>query len=299
MNFPKTCIVIAGPTAVGKTAFAIEIAKTFHTQIISADSRQCYRELSVGVGKPTAAQLSEVKHYFINSYSIQQEVHAGLFEQYALAAAEEIFRYNDIAVLVGGTGLYINAFCDGLDEVPLVLPDVRNGVITSYKEHGLEWLQQQVMMNDPAYFNDGEIQNPQRLMRALEVKLSTGRSIRTFHTRQKKTREFSIVKFGLELDKQILHHQINQRVDEMMENGLVEEVLRLIPFKHLTALNTVGYKEFFAYLDGQISLNEATDLVKKNTRLYAKRQMTWFKKDLCIKWIHPHNYAAVKEFIDL
>ena len=290
--------MIAGPTAVGKTAFAIEVAKTFHTRIISADSRQCYRELTIGVGKPSASQLSEIKHYFINSHSIQQEVHAAMFEQYALAAAEEIFKNNDIAILVGGTGLYINAFCEGLDHVPVVLPEVREGIITSYKEYGLEWLQRQVEINDPDYFRDGEMLNPQRLMRTLEVKLSTGRSIRSFQTRQKKHREFSIIKFGLELERPILHHQINQRVDEMMDNGLLEEVRELIPFNELNALNTVGYKELFAYLDGQISLDEAIDLVKKNTRLYAKRQMTWFKKDLSIKWIHPHNYAAVEEFLN-
>jgi tRNA dimethylallyltransferase len=297
-NPPPHCIVIVGPTAVGKTAFAIEVAASLHTRIISADSRQCYRELNIGVGKPSPAQLEAVKHYFINSHTIHEEVHAAIFEQYALAAAAEIFLNNNIAVVAGGTGLYVNAFCNGMDEVPVVVPGIRNNIINSYKEKGLEWLQQQVAENDLEYFNDGEILNPQRLMRTLEVKLSTGRSIRSFHTQQKKERPFTAIKIGLELPRKLLNDQIAQRVDEMVENGLEEEVKNLLPYRNFNALNTVGYKELFAYFDGQSTFSEAINLIKKNTCQYAKRQMTWFKKDAAIKWIAPGNHSEISELLD-
>lgn len=294
----SSCIVIVGPTAVGKTAFALELAKNLHTRIISADSRQCYLELNIGVGKPSVQQLQLVKHYFINSHSIHQEVNAALFEQYALAAVTEIFNTAMHAVVVGGTGLYVDALCNGMDDVPLIVPEIRNNVISFYKENGLEWLQEEVKSTDPEYFNVAEILNPQRLMRALEVKLSTGRSILSYHTRQKKKRDFSIIKIGLELPKDILYYQINRRVDEMIKDGLEEEVSNLFPFKNLNALNTVGYKELFSFFDGKISFTEAIDLIKKNTRQYAKRQMTWFKKDTLIRWIHPGDHAAIIKLID-
>lgn len=294
----SSCIVIVGPTAVGKTAFALELAKKLHTEIISADSRQCYRELNIGVGKPSAQQLQQVKHYFINSHSIHQEVNAALFEQYALAAVTEIFKTAMHAVVVGGTGLYVDAFCNGMDDVPLIVPKIKNNVISSYKENGLGWLQEEVKSTDPEYFKVAETLNPQRLMRALEVKLSTGRSILSYHTRQKKNRDFSIIKIGLELPKDILYNQINNRVDEMIKDGLEEEVSNLFPFKNLNALNTVGYKELFSFFDGKISFTESIDLIKKNTRQYAKRQMTWFKKDNLVRWIYPRDHTAIVKLIE-
>lgn len=298
MNSIPICIVIVGPTAVGKTVFALELAKKLHTKIISADSRQCYRELNIGVGKPSAQQLQQVKHYFINSHSIHQEVNAALFEQYALAAVTEIFKTAMHAVVVGGTGLYVDAFCNGMDDVPLIVPEIRNIVISFYKENGLGWLQEEVKSNDPEYFKVAETLNPQRLMRALEVKLSTGRSILSYHTRQKKNRDFSIIKIGLELPKDILYNQINRRVDEMIKDGLEEEVSNLFPSKNLNALNTVGYKEMFSFFDGKISFTESIDLIKKNTRQYAKRQMTWFKKDKLVRWIHPGDHTAIIKLIE-
>ena len=297
MSKIPTCVVIVGPTAVGKTAFAIEIARALQSQIISADSRQCYRELNIGVGKPPEAQLRQVKHYFINSHSIQQEVNAASFEQYALAATEEIFKIADHAVVVGGTGLYIDAFCNGMDDVPQVSPEVRNNIIEQYMENGIGWLQEEVRKVDLEYFKDCEKLNPRRLMRALEVKLSTGRSIVSFHSRQKRNRAFSIVKIGLELPRDVLYQQINMRVDEMVKNGLEEEVRDLIPFENLNALNTVGYKELFKFFHGQCSFSESIDLIKKNTRHYAKRQITWFKKDESTKWIHPANRAGIAELL--
>ncbi len=296
----KTCIVIAGPTAVGKTAFAIELAKHFSTQIISADSRQCFKELNIGVAKPSTEQLQTVYHYFINSHTITDEVNAAVFEKYALDAAYEIFRQNDIAVMVGGTGLYIKAFCEGMDLIPEIPAAIRNEIISNYNQNGLEWLQEQIKMNDPVYFAAGEMQNPQRMMRALEVKISTGKSISSFQSQQKQQRSFNIVKLGLELPREDLYNRINNRVANMMQQGLLEEVKALEQYKKLNALLTVGYKELFEYLDGNISLEKAVDNIKVNSRHYAKRQLTWFKKDAAIKWIHPnHPVASLAKEISL
>lgn len=281
----KTCIVIVGPTAVGKTSLAIDVAQHFNTEIISADSRQCYKELNIGVAKPTPEQLQKVKHYFINSHSIVDEVNAKVFEEYALQKVKDIFKQNNIAVMVGGTGLYVNAFCEGMDEVPVINPEIRDEIVSDFKVNGLEWLQNEVEKNDPSYFSKGEIKNPQRMMRALEVKLSTGRSIIEFQSQKKKQRDFVIKKIGLELPKEKLHKNIHNRVDDMMANGLLQEVKSLFPFKKLNALQTVGYKELFDHLEGKISLDKAIEQIKINTRHYAKRQMTWFKKDKAIRWI--------------
>ena len=292
----KTIIVIAGPTAVGKTSLAIEVAKHFQTEIISADSRQCFKELNIGVAKPTPGQLKEVPHYFINSHSIHDAVNAAMFEQYALTSAKEIFRHRDVAVMVGGTGLYIKAFCEGLDEIPAIDLRVREGIISKYNESGLLWLQEQVRIKDPEYFSTGEIANPQRLMRALEVKLGTGKSIRQFQQSRSVTRDFSIIKVGLQLPKEQLHRNIEHRVDEMMNEGLLNEVESLLPVQSFPALSTVGYTELFSYLAGQASLNEAVNSIKKNTRHYAKRQITWFKKDKSIAWYSPSD---IEKIIDL
>jgi tRNA dimethylallyltransferase len=296
----KTCIVIAGPTAVGKTSFAIQLAQQLSTQIISADSRQCFKELNIGVAKPSPEQLQLVKHYFINSHSITEEVNAVVFEQYALQKVNEIFAQHDTAVMVGGTGLYIKAFCNGIDAVPAVDLAIREKIIAAYELQGLEWLQKEVQENDPDYFAKGEIKNPQRLMRALEVKLSSGRSILDFQTQQKKQRDFNIIKLGLELPKEELYKNINSRVDEMIAQGLTKEVEGLYQYKNLNALQTVGYKELFDYAYGVLPLEKAVEQIKLNTRHYAKRQMTWFKKDVELKWVSPHlPVSAVLEEISL
>lgn len=289
----KTCIIIVGPTAVGKTSLAIELAQQFNTQIISADSRQCYKELNIGVAKPLATQLQKIKHYFINSHSIQDEINAKVFEEYSLQRAHDIFTQNDVAVLVGGTGLYIKAFCEGMDEVPLIDPAIRKKIVQYYNEEGIAWLQTELKKNDSVYFKNGEIKNPQRMMRALEVKLSTGRSIIEFQCHKKKKRNFRLIKIGLKLPKEELHQNINTRVDEMMKNGLLNEVKRLSCFKNLNALQTVGYKELFDHLDGKIYLDKAIEQIKTNTRQYAKRQLTWFKKDKEVKWFHPSSVAEI------
>lgn len=286
----KTCIIIAGPTAVGKTTIAINLAKHFSTQIISADSRQCYKELNIGVAKPSAEELAAVQHYFINSHSVKENLSAADFEEYALNAVAEIFANNDIAVMVGGTGLYIKTFCEGLDEIPTTEIATRNAIVTDYNNNGIEWLQQQIKKHDPDYSVQGEMQNPHRMIRALEVKLSTGKSITSFQSRQKKIRDFKIIKICLQLPRQVLYNRINNRVDDMMRMGLAEEVKILIPFKHLNALQTVGYKELFDYFSTEtpaVSLEKTIELIKQNTRHYAKRQITWFKKEEGMQFCYP------------
>lgn len=289
----KTCVIIAGPTAVGKTAAAIAIARHFKTAIISADSRQCFKEMSIGVAKPSASELQQAQHYFINSHSIHDEVNAAVFEQYALHAADEIFQQHNVAVITGGTGLYIKAFCEGLDDMPPVSLSIRQAITEQYEQQGLVWLQQQVQEQDPLYYANGEIQNPQRLIRALEVKQATGESIRTYQQGRKAVRPFRIIKFGLELPKPELHARINARVDQMMEQGLLNEVKQLLSYKHLNALQTVGYSELFEYLDGTISLQQAVEQIKVNTRHYSKRQLTWFRKDADMKWFAPDAIGRI------
>ena len=283
----KTCIIIVGPTAVGKTAMAIQVAQHFSTSIISADSRQCFKELNIGVAKPSKEELQLVKHYFINSHSIKETLNAAIFEQYALDKAKQIFAQHDVAVMVGGTGLYVKTFAEGIDELPVIKPAIREQIIADYEWEGLQWLQKEVEKNDPLYFEKGETKNPQRLIRALEVKLSTGKSIIEFQTKQKRNRDFNIIKIGLEIPREELNKRINSRVDGMMKNGLLNEVKSLVPYKDLNALQTVGYRELFGHLIGDLSLQDATEAIKINTRQYAKRQMTWFKKDDEVAWCTP------------
>jgi len=284
----KTVIIIAGPTAVGKTSVAIEVAKHFHTQIISADSRQCYKELNIGVARPSPEELSAVKHYFIASHSIFEKLNAVTFEQYALEKVNEIFQRHDVAVMVGGTGLYIKAFAEGMDEIPEVPEAVHNEIIYEYSQKGIAWLQQEIQQHDPGFYKTGEVQNPQRLMRALEVWKATGKSILHFRRGKKAHRDFDVIKIALELPKEQLHRNINARVDQMLQQGLLEEVRSLIPYQQLNALQTVGYKELFDYFNGETTREDAVELIKRNTRQYAKRQMTWFRKDKEFVWCHPN-----------
>lgn len=281
----KTVIIIVGPTASGKTSLSLQLAAKYKTSIISADSRQCFKELNIGVAKPPAEALQSVKHYFINSHSIHENVNAQLFEEYALQAVGEIFKDNDTAIMVGGTGMYIKAFCEGLDAMPEIDTTIRNEIVQNFNLQGLTWLQQQVQQKDPLFWQQAEQQNPQRLMRALEVITATGFSIAAFRKKEKQQRHFQIKKIGINLPKQQLHHNINTRVDEMIAEGLVEEATSLLPYKNLNALQTVGYKEIFDFLDHKYTLAEAVERVKINTRQYAKRQLTWFKKDKDVEWL--------------
>lgn len=236
------------------------------------------------MARPSIEELNAAHHYFIASHSIHQDVNAGVFEQYALQCADEIFKNNNVAVMVGGTGLYINAFCDGIDEMPNVPLEIRNNIIADYNEKGLAWLQNEVAIKDSLFWQTAEQQNPQRLMRALEIVEATGKSINSFKRNHKAERPFNIIKVGLELPREQLVNNINKRVDIMVEEGLIEEVESLIPHQHLNALQTVGYKELFEYFSEKISKEQAIEKIKISTRQYAKRQMTWFKKDKDVKW---------------
>jgi tRNA dimethylallyltransferase len=289
----KTCIIIAGPTAVGKTALSLAVAQHFKTAIISADSRQCYKELDIGVAKPSHEQLQAVKHFFINSHSITDSLNAGMFETYALQSVNAIFRHNDIAVMVGGTGLYLRAFCEGMDAIPAIAHTVRDALTSLFRERGLAWLQQELKEKDPLWYAGGETENPQRMLRALEVLLSTGQSIRHYQQAVKAERPFNIVKIGLTLPRADLYGRINARVDDMIASGLEEEARSLLPWRSLNALQTVGYNEMFSLMDGLTDRPAAIDLIKRNTRHYAKRQLTWFSKDQQLQWFPALDYSQI------
>ncbi len=282
-----TVYIVVGPTAVGKTKYAIELAQKLKTEIISADARQCYQELNIGVARPSELELATVPHHFIASHSIQDTVNAGVFEQYALAKTETLLALYGSVVMVGGTGLYIKAFVEGMDQIPTIDPAIRLQIQEDVSNKGMDWLQAQIQKMDPEYWamaDQGEQQNTQRLSRALEVMIGTGKSILRFQQQQKKTRPFNIQKIGLELPREQLYERINQRVLQMVETGLEEEVKSLLPQFHLNALQTVGYQEWLPYFKGEQSRDEVIQAIQQNTRHYAKRQMTWFKKDTSIEW---------------
>lgn len=289
-----TVYIIVGPTAVGKTSFAISLAQHLQTEIISADARQCYAELNIGVARPSLDELSQVPHHFIASHSVNETVNAQVFENYALAKANELFKTHHSVVMVGGTGLYIKAFCEGLDLIAAIDPAIREDIIKQYEKLGLRWLQKEVSVKDPMYWAKGEQQNPQRLMRALEVMLGTGASIVSFQIKNKITRPFNIVKVGLELPREQLYERINQRVISMVENGLETEVRNLLPQNHLNALQTVGYSEWVPYFESSLSKEKVIENIQQNTRHYAKRQMTWFKKDPEITWYLSNQIEAAQ-----
>jgi tRNA dimethylallyltransferase len=282
-----TVYIVVGPTAVGKTKYAIELAQKLQTEIISADARQCYQELNIGVARPSIEELAQVKHHFIASHSIHDTVNAGTFEAYALAKTTELLAKFGTVVLVGGTGLYIKAFVEGMDQIPAIDPAIRSQIQEDVSLKGMDWLQTQVQAKDPAYWasaDQGEQQNTQRLSRALEVVTGTGQSILNFQQQSKKSRPFNIQKIGLELPRAQLYDRINQRVVQMVNMGLEEEVNVLRPQFHLNALQTVGYQEWLPYFEGQQSKAAVIEAIQQNTRHYAKRQMTWFKKDAEINW---------------
>ena len=294
MSLDKTVYIIIGPTAVGKTAFAISLAQALHTEIISADARQCYGEMNIGVARPSTSELAALPHHFIASHSINDTINASVFERYALDKVEVLFKTKDAVVMVGGTGLYIKAFCEGLDMIPVIDPNIRAEIIQQYEKLGLRWLQKELSVKDPIYWEKGEQQNPQRLMRALEVKLGTGESIVNFQHKNKITRPFNIVKIGLEMPREMLYDRINQRVMNMVEEGLEQEVKSLLPHLHLNALQTVGYSEWQPFFDGKVEKSRVIELIQQNTRHYAKRQMTWFKKDPDIIWHSPNEINAAQ-----
>lgn len=286
----KTLIVIAGPTASGKTAFSIEMAKALSTVILSADSRQFYKEMSIGTAAPTEEELSKAKHYFVHHISIEDKYDVADYERDAMQLLEELFKTHDAIIMTGGSGLFIDAVCNGIDAMPDVKSEIREKVQKLYDDGGLKALQNEVQRLDPEYFSIVDQQNPRRLQRALEVCYQTGHPFSSFRSGNAVKRDFAIKKYAILWDRQQLIERIDKRVDMMMEQGLLEEAKALYPMRHLNALNTVGYKEIFAYLDGQCTLKEAVEQIKIHTRQYAKRQMTWLRKDNSYLWITPEDF---------
>jgi len=289
----KKLIVIVGPTAVGKTAVAIQMASHFNTEVISADSRQFFKELTIGTAKPTAAELKQVTHHFINTHSIREEYDAARYGEDALALIYKLFERHDHLVVCGGSGLYIKALIEGFDDIPEVPEVIRDEITNQYERKGLEWLQQKMQELDPNYLTVVDQRNPARLMRALEVVMATGKSISTFKTKQKRVLPFVVIKIGLELDREILYNRIDSRMDKMIDEGLFAEAELLYPYRHHNALQTVGYQEIFDFMDGKYNREEAIRLLKRNSRRYAKRQFTWFKRDEEIIWMNPANIEEI------
>lgn len=285
----KTLLVIEGPTAVGKTAVAIELAKKLQTEIVSADSRQFFREMSIGTAKPADEELAAAKHYFINSHSITENFSVGDFEKQALAQLADIFKTHDTAIMVGGSGLYIKAVCEGFDELPAASAEIREKLNGEFNTYGISYLQEKLKVADPVYYEQVDRNNPQRIIRALEVTASTGKPFSSYHKSTINKRPFNCIKIGLNLPREVLYQRINQRVDAMIKEGLIAEVKGLLPYRHLNALNTVGYCELFDHFDGKTDLNTAIELIKQNTRRFAKRQLTWFRKDKQIKWMNAND----------
>ncbi|WP_181308461.1 tRNA (adenosine(37)-N6)-dimethylallyltransferase MiaA [Rufibacter sp. XAAS-G3-1] len=298
MKKQKFLVVVVGPTAVGKTDFCVQLAKHFQTQILSMDSRQFYRELSIGTAKPTPQEQGGVVHHFIDSHSILEEYNAGAFEEDALRLLQDLFQEHNVVIATGGSGLYVRALCEGLDEMPDIQPGIREELSRRLAKEGLPVLVQQLQELDPDYAAQVDGQNPQRVVRALEVCLSSGQPYSSFRKKSKEQRrDFHIIKIGLNRDRPELYDRINLRMELMLEQGLLEEVKGLVPYRQHQALQTVGYTELFDFLDGAYSYEEAIRLLKRNSRRYAKRQLTWFTRDPHIQWFHPRQCTQVLAYI--
>ena len=293
----KTLIVITGPTAVGKTALCLEIAKHFDIPIINADSRQIYKELRIGTASPTSEQMQQVPHFFVGSLSLNDYYSASLFEQQVLECLEQQFQTNDYALLSGGSMMYIDAVCDGIDDIPTIDDKTRELMKQRLAEEGLKALVEELKRLDPEYYEIVDRQNPRRVVHALEICTMTGKTYTSFRKREKRQRPFRIIKIGLNRPREELYQRINQRVDEMMQQGLLEEAKSLYPMRQMNALNTVGYKELFDYLEGRWPLEEAIERIKGNTRRYARKQLTWYKKDPQIRWFHPQETEQIISYI--
>ncbi|MBR1502882.1 MAG: tRNA (adenosine(37)-N6)-dimethylallyltransferase MiaA [Prevotella sp.] len=293
----KTLIVITGPTAVGKTALCMDIARHFGIPIINADSRQIYRELKIGTARPTAEQTQAVKHYFVGTLGLDDYYSASLFEQQVLQLLDQLFQTSDYALLSGGSMMYIDAVCNGIDDIPTIDDETRRRMKQRLADEGLEALCEELRRLDPEYYEIVDRQNPRRVVHALEICTMTGKTYTSFRRREQRQRPFGIVKIALNRPREELYERINQRVDQMMSDGLLEEARAMYPRKELNALNTVGYKELFDYIDGRWSLEEAVERIKGNTRRYARKQLTWYKKDEHIRWFHPNDKETIIDYI--
>ena len=292
-------INILGPTAIGKTSLSIKIANYYQTEIISADSRQFYKEMKIGTAVPEIEELKAAPHHFIQHISVENDYSVGDFEKEAIQKLEDVFKEKQLVVMVGGSGLYIKAVTEGLDDFPDVDPEIRQNLNSHLEKDGIDWLQKKLFVLDPEYYKNADVQNPHRLIRALEICIATGKPFSSFLNQDKRNRNFKTINIGLTANREMIYERINQRVDIMIENGLVEEAKALYPQRNLNALNTVGYKELFKYFDGDWDLETAISEIKKNTRRFAKRQLTWFRKDDTIKWFeYDQNPEDIFDYID-
>lgn len=293
----RTLIVITGPTAVGKTALTIELARHFGIPVINADSRQVYRELRIGTASPTPEQLAQAKHYFVGHKSIHDYYNASLYEQDVLTLLDTLFADSPVQLLSGGSMMYIDAVCNGIDDIPTIRDDIRSDLKRRYQEEGLDALCADLLRLDPEHYAVVDRKNHRRVIHALEVCYQTGRTYTSFRTQVRKARPFRVMKIGLNRDRTELYDRINRRVDQMMADGLTDEAQTLYPLRQLNALNTVGYKELFDYMDGRWTLDEAVERMKGNTRRYARKQLTWFRRDAEVRWFHPDNKEDILNYI--
>lgn len=291
-------IVILGPTGVGKTNISLRLAEKFACPIVSSDSRQIFQELKIGTAAPSQEEMKRVAHYFVGTHSIFDNYSAGQYEEEAMALLNNLFQKNEVVLLVGGSMMYIDAVCNGMDDIPQVKPEIREFWQKEFAEKGLEFIQNELKRLDEKHYTEVDLQNPKRLLHALEICTQTGRTFSEFRTGEKKQRNFEIIKIGLNRPREELYNRINERVDSMMEQGLLQEAQPFYPHKHLNTLNTVGYKELYRYLDGEWTLEFAVNMIKQDSRHYAKRQLTWFNRDKDIHWFHPSQEEEIIQFID-
>ena len=291
-----TLIVLIGPTGVGKTELSLRLAENFHTSIVSADSRQLYAELKIGTAAPTPDQLKRVPHYLVGTLHLTDYYSAAQYEQEAMEILHQLFTEHEVVVLTGGSMMYVDAICKGIDDIPTVDAETRQVMLQKYEEEGLEQLCAELRLLDPDYYRIVDLKNPKRVIHALEICYMTGKTYTSFRTQQKKERPFRILKIGLTRDREELYDRINRRVDQMMEEGLLDEVRSVLSYRHLNSLNTVGYKELFKYLDGEWELPFAIEKIKQNSRIYSRKQMTWFKRDEEIRWFHPEQSDSFTQF---
>ncbi|MBN2636276.1 MAG: tRNA (adenosine(37)-N6)-dimethylallyltransferase MiaA [Prolixibacteraceae bacterium] len=294
----KILLIVTGPTGIGKTKIGIELANHFKTEIVSADSRQIFRELSIGTAVPSKKELNSARHHFIHTHSVTENYNASKYETEAINLLEKLFQNNDIVLMVGGSMLYIDAVCNGIDIMPDVDPEIRNELKNRYEQEGLESLRLQLKKLDPDYYNQVDLKNQNRIIHALEICIMTGKPYSSFRSNRKKSRPFSVIKIGLDCNRAQLHARINTRVDKMIEAGLEKEAKKVYHLKQLTSLNTVGYREFFDYFDGLISKEKAIELIKRNSRRYARKQLTWYRNDSEMNWFQPDDIEKIINFIE-
>jgi len=293
----RTLIVIAGPTGIGKTDLGIYLAKALETEIISADSRQFFKELKIGTAVPNEQQLLEIKHHFIANISIHDYYNASIYEFAVIELLKKLFETKQAVVMVGGSGMYIDAVCTGIDDLPDIDPEIRTNLYEKYVNEGIESIRFELKRLDPEYYNIVDLKNPKRILKGLEVCMMTGKTYTSYRKAIKKEREFNILKIGLQMDRASLYERVDKRVDMMFEQGLLDEAKAFYPYKSINALNTVGYKEIFDHFDGEYDLDKAIELIKRNSRRYAKRQLSWFMRDKEINWFEPSEKEQILDFI--